>query len=70
MRRLRQRRKADLMVVPVPVTNDVIAVLIDRLWLAESVSEDRQQTGLAIADLLHYLLTRDVLIARPLPALF
>ena len=48
------------MVAPVPITNPVIEVLIDQLWLPVSVSEDRQQTGAAIADLLHYLLTREI----------
>jgi hypothetical protein len=51
-RRYRQRLRDGCVIAPVPVTDQVIALLLDLHWLAEGESEDRQAIGEAIARML------------------
>lgn len=51
-KRLRARQRNGEVVVPVTVTNEIIATLIDLGWLTERESEDRRQIGCAIRQIL------------------
>ena len=51
-REYRHRLAAGVVVVPVPVSRDVIGMLLDLHWLPVEASEDRSRIGDAIARLL------------------
>jgi hypothetical protein len=51
-RRYRERLRCEVIVVPVPVTNEIVGFLIDMHWLTEAVSENRTEIGRAIGAVL------------------
>ena len=57
--RYRQRLERGERIVPVPVTDQVIALLLDLHWLAEGESEDRRAIGEAISRMLKEPPNRD-----------
>jgi hypothetical protein len=51
-RRYRARQNAGQVIAPVPVSLEVIGLLLDLRWLAEIDAESRDKIGLAIASML------------------
>ena len=51
-RRYRQRQRAGISIAPTPVSNEIIALLIDTGWLALAESEDVRRVGEAIFKML------------------
>ena len=51
-RRYRARQAKGETIVPVPVSHEIIALLVDLRWLPESESEDRRRIGESIFKML------------------